>query len=545
MALRREGLDAHPRVRDGIRLLIDRAIPTGGWNYGNSKVFGRCLRPQPGPTALALLALAGTASRSPVIAPALDYLERTLPDLHAGWSLGWAWLALRVWDRAPRVSPTWLAEAAARARATPRPSWPWPRSPWPARSERPRSFSGEFRLMFDFHKRTFFGDCREDTGSFSDLLRKGCWVPRVPPWEPVRNGPGHGFPRRNPWHPSASAQHPGIVANASICEGKPMDRRRFLAGMGAAAIAGAQAGCGPRRPVAPAAVFVAQAATYEVDLVRPIRDGLAALGIGAGAVRDRVVLLKPNLVEPSRHEPHINTHPAVVRAAAEVFLGLGARAVLVAEGQGHCRDAALVLELSGLGAMLDERRLSFVDLNHDEVYHVPNRLGRTRLPRLFLPATLRRADLIVSMPKMKTHHWAGVTLAMKNLFGVMPGIYYGWPKNVLHQQGIPASILDINATVRPHLAIVDGIVGMEGDGPIMGVPKHSGVLVLGTNLPAVDATAARLMDVDPRRIAYLTAAEQEGLGPITASAIVQRGEPIAALAQRYEPLHHPAFPRLR
>ena len=60
---------------------------------------------------------------------------------------------------------------------------------------------------------------------------------------------------------------------------------------------------------------------------------------------------------------------------------------------------------------------------------------------------------------------------MKNLFGVMPGLYYGWPKNVLHHAGIGGSILDINAAVKPHLAIVDGIIGMEGDGPIMGTPS--------------------------------------------------------------------------
>ena len=114
-----------------------------------------------------------------------------------------------------------------------------------------------------------------------------------------------------------------------------------------------------------------------------------------------------------------------------------------------------------------------------------------------MPASLKRADLIVSLPKLKTHHWAGVTLSLKNLFGVMPGIVYGWPKNVLHYAGIGQSILDIAAAVRPHLAIVDGIVGMEGDGPIMGTPRRLGVLVMGTNLPAVDATCARLMRIDP------------------------------------------------
>ena len=119
--------------------------------------------------------------------------------------------------------------------------------------------------------------------------------------------------------------------------------------------------------------------------------------------------------------------------------------------------------------------IEFVDLNHDDVDPVAQpaavHAGWTALP---CPATLRRADLIVSLPKLKTHHWAGVTLSMKNLFGVMPGVCYGWPKNVLHHAGIPQSILDINAAVRPHLAIVDGIVGMEGDGPIMGTPAAAG-----------------------------------------------------------------------
>jgi uncharacterized protein (DUF362 family) len=112
---------------------------------------------------------------------------------------------------------------------------------------------------------------------------------------------------------------------------------------------------------------------------------------------------------------------------------------------------------------------------------------------------------------------------MKNLFGTMPGSFYGWPKNVLHNAGIVESIIDINATLRPHFAIVDGIIGMEGDGPIMGTAKKSGVLVMGRNLPAVDATCARLMGINPRKIDYLAAANNR-LGPIQESLITQRGE---------------------
>jgi uncharacterized protein (DUF362 family) len=292
------------------------------------------------------------------------------------------------------------------------------------------------------------------------------------------------------------------------------------------------------------AVVIAEAPSYRVNLEGIIGAGLAELGIELGDVRGKTVLLKPNLVEPCADAPQVNTHPQVVRAAAEVFRGLGAARVVVAEGPGHCRDAQLVLDQSGLGDVLAKARLEFVDLNYDDLVMVPNRFGRTALRRLALPATLKQADWIVSMPKMKTHHWAGVTLSMKNLFGLLPGVYYGWPKNVLHHAGIPQSILDINAAVRPHLAIVDGIVGMEGDGPIMGTPKELGALVMGTNLTAVDATCARLMKIDPARVAYL--AEAAGrLGPIAEAHIEQRGESIASLAQSFEVLDHPAFTALR
>jgi uncharacterized protein (DUF362 family) len=281
-----------------------------------------------------------------------------------------------------------------------------------------------------------------------------------------------------------------------------------------------------------ASAFIASAPSYDTDLETIIRRALQELGIGRDWIKDKSVMLKPNLVEPSVEAPHVNTHPAVVRAAAEVFRGWDAREVFVAEGQGHCRDTYWVLEQSGLGRMLEEEKIEFVDLNHDDVFSAPNRLGISSLRELMLPQSLRRADLVVSMPKMKTHHLAGVTLSMKNLFGVMPGICYGWPKNLLHYAGIGEAILDITAAVRPQLAILDGIVGMEGDGPIMGSPIASGVLVLGTNLLAVDATAARLMGLNPRSISYLSRAS--GIfGPIAEAHIGQIGERIAESSKNY------------
>ena len=319
-----------------------------------------------------------------------------------------------------------------------------------------------------------------------------------------------------------------------------------MTGLGAAAAAGlgGKLVCDRNEWSVRASVFIAQAVDYQADLESKISAGLLELGLGRSWVAGKSVLIKPNLVEPSRAAPEINTHPLVVRAAAEVFRRWGAREVFVAEGPGHCRDAMLVLDQSGLGEVLDESGLEFVDLNHDEVDFVPNRLRQSSLPELALPASVKRADLIVSVPKLKTHHWAGVTLSLKNLFGVMPGIVYGWPKNVLHYAGIGPSILDIAAAVRPHLAIVDGIVGMEGDGPIMGTPRRSGVLVMGTNLPAVDATCARLMRIDPWRVGYLAAASAR-LGPIAERNISQRGETIANLAQPFQLIDRPWLAGLR
>jgi uncharacterized protein (DUF362 family) len=136
------------------------------------------------------------------------------------------------------------------------------------------------------------------------------------------------------------------------------------------------------------------------------------------------------------------------------------------------------------------------------------------------------------MAKLKTHHWTGVTLSMKKLFGLIPGSFYGWPKNVLHHAGIEDCILDINATVKPHFAIVDGIVGMEGDGPIMGTPKAAGVIIMGRNFPAVDATCARIMGIDPMRVEHL--ADSSGrLGAIREENIRQRGERLSAVQTQF------------
>ncbi len=311
-----------------------------------------------------------------------------------------------------------------------------------------------------------------------------------------------------------------------------LSRRELLLGAAATTIAACKArpydpGSFSRPSESPVGLFAAD--RYGDSLADVMFRGLQQL---APSVKGLRVLLKPNMVE-FEHDTVINTHPSVVAAAADGLLRLGAKEILVGEGPGHRRDVEYLLDSTGLFDYLSDRRLGFVDLNHDDIVWTDLRSNFTGLRQLALPAELVRADLVVSMPKLKTHHWAMLTAGMKNLFGVVPGAIYGWPKNILHARGIENSILDLAATVRPQFTIVDGIVGMEGDGPIMGHARPVGALVMGADVVAVDATCARIMGIDPARVRYLAEAAQF-LGNLAERKIEMAGEPLARFARSFE-----------
>ncbi len=310
-------------------------------------------------------------------------------------------------------------------------------------------------------------------------------------------------------------------------------------GFQTAASAALLSGCAADRKDAPSftgtsAVSILKAGSYDADLTRIILTGLAQAGVPD--VKGKRVLLKPNLVEFDSATA-INTHPRVVAAAFEAFQSLGAK-VTIGEGPGHRRDTMGLTEEAGYWREIRALDRHFVDLNRDDVKSISNFLNREQF---FFSETLLGADLIVSLPKMKTHHWAGATLSMKNLFGLVPGAVYGWPKNLLHYHGIANSIVALNRRFRNTFAIVDGIVGMEGNGPIQGSAKPMGVLVFGRDVVAVDATCCRLMGLDPARVEYLQLAAD--LGAIPDGQISQRGEDPGALRRDF--LILPEFQYLR
>lgn len=302
------------------------------------------------------------------------------------------------------------------------------------------------------------------------------------------------------------------------------DRRRFLgAAAGAVVTTGATVqqlrpkhSVNYRRPRSLVAVLNCD--RYSEKIEDLLLDGLRMFPID---VRGKSVLLKPNLVEDLPGP--VNTNPVLIGAAARSFLRLGASRVVIGEGPGHQRDTELVVHAAGLDQTLRDPRITFADLNRDELRNVRLKADYSGLRELWFPRAALAADVIVSMPKVKTHHWAGVTLSLKNMFGIVPGMKYGWPKNLLHWAGIHESILDICATVPVHFVIADGITAMEGNGPLQGSPRHLGQIVLADDPVAADATCARLMGLEPIRVKHIQMAGRF-LGNLDERAIEMRGE---------------------
>jgi uncharacterized protein (DUF362 family) len=285
-------------------------------------------------------------------------------------------------------------------------------------------------------------------------------------------------------------------------------------------------------------VAILRAESYSHNLESILYSGLELFDLD---LRGKTVLLKPNLVDyiPGNH---INTHPLLVCAAVECFRRLGAKNVLVGEGPGHQRDTELVLLESGFTDELRQLKVPFVDLNRDELVMTPLLATYTGMKRLWLPRTVLEADFVVSMPKVKTHHWSGVTLSMKNMFGAVPGAKYGWPKNILHWKGIQESILDVCATVPVHFVIADAIVAMEGNGPLNGHPRPLNRIVLADDPVAADATCARLMGLDPTRITHIRIGAQF-LGNASLGRIDQLADAVCAPSNPFDAV--PEFQHLR
>ncbi len=281
-----------------------------------------------------------------------------------------------------------------------------------------------------------------------------------------------------------------------------------------------------------ARVALAACPSYDSDILASLRE--AWRNAEMPNLNSARVVLKPNLVDFVGKFPAF-THPRVTQAMIQLAREQGARSIVVADGPTFRRDPQAVLDATGYTEMLAREKIEFVDLNYDDLGTFPLKGGYTKLKTMFVARTILDADLFVSMPKLKTHHWTQISASIKNLFGIVPGIKYGWPKNTLHIERISGFLAELADSVPTRAcAVVDGIAGMEGDGPLFGTPVPSGALIVGSDLVAVDSTCARVMGFDPAQIDYLAFANWAGIGMIAPAKIDLVGEPLAKLQRAFE-----------
>ncbi|MBY0551567.1 MAG: DUF362 domain-containing protein [Candidatus Obscuribacterales bacterium] len=249
-------------------------------------------------------------------------------------------------------------------------------------------------------------------------------------------------------------------------------------------------------------------------------------------VKGKKILLKINMVDFRSDRP-LTTDKAVVEAAVKLMAQLGAAEIIVGDASALNRDTDYLLEATGIGQCCSKLGVPFVDLNIDDIDKVENAAGLTKEKFFAMPRTVTQCDLLISMPKLKTHRLALVTASLKNLFGAIPGRAYGWPKNFLHVNGIAPSVIDLAIAAKPGFAIMDAIVAMEGHGPLDGTPVNTGYLILGPDLAAVDAVGCRTMKIAPENVAYMRIAE-EMIGNTRPEKITLTAESIEAVAREFK-----------
>lgn len=249
--------------------------------------------------------------------------------------------------------------------------------------------------------------------------------------------------------------------------------------------------------ISPDIVAIAKCFSYNPnELEEALFQSIDFLKIEERLYSSKEVLIKPNCIEARFPEEYSTTHPVFLESLINVLKNYIGGKIVVGEGSGHERDSTLILRNTGIGKMLEKVGVKFIDLNYDDVkiVDVPHPLT---FHRIVLPESLLNSDMVISVPKMKTHHWTGVSLGMKNLFGVLPGSVYGFPKNRLHWASFPRVIADLTSVIKPGLTFIDGIVAMEGNGPLDGKRKKMNILISGTNAFSTDVISSRIMDISP------------------------------------------------
>ena len=275
------------------------------------------------------------------------------------------------------------------------------------------------------------------------------------------------------------------------------------------------------------------------------------------------VVIKPNIVNLESSGSGAITDCRVVKAIIRTVHRLAPSArITVAEGaggwappdkdlEGISAERGDGLEVAGYRDLLEDPDLSdvdldIVDLNFDRSVKVQVPGGGNCLSEYYLPETVLDCDVLIDVPVLKVTGVVGMTVAMKNLIGILPGMVYGWPKMTGYPPGkgpglphapqvLDEVIVDIATLAHVDFTVVDAIVGMEGAriGREGGDPVRMNTVVAGRDIVAVDAVCARLMGFNPDDFEFLTLAAWRGLGICDLEKIVVKGSDLEAIARRF------------
>jgi uncharacterized protein (DUF362 family) len=252
----------------------------------------------------------------------------------------------------------------------------------------------------------------------------------------------------------------------------------------------------------------------------------------AGGMNDLIrsgmrVMIKPNMVAPpTSAEAGACTSPLVCQAVADVVKELGARPI-IAESSARGADTEAAYRIMGYDT-LRAQGYEVVDLKQDKTVRIPLVDGRV-LNEITTFELVTQVDAIISVPVLKTHDQGQVTLALKNL----KGLVIDADKRRIHQIGMFDGAVDLVSHFKPVFAVVDGIIGQEGMGPLLGLPVAMGLVLAGRDLVAVDAIAGRIMGFAPAEVPITVTAANRGLGTMDEAEIEVTGEPVASVARRF------------
>jgi uncharacterized protein (DUF362 family)/Pyruvate/2-oxoacid:ferredoxin oxidoreductase delta subunit len=280
-------------------------------------------------------------------------------------------------------------------------------------------------------------------------------------------------------------------------------------------------------------VSITKCDSYELEKVRTsVTSSLAPLGGLKSFVKagDRV-LVKLNLLGAKLPEAAVTSHPAVAQAVIELIQEHGGTPVVGDAPGGGCSAATYktLLKTTGIQRVIDETGCESVRFDDDKKEVISER-ART-FKKLWICKAVIEADVIIGIPKLKTHMLTYYTGAIKLLYGYVPGLTKAeYHLHTARDVALFADLLlDLHETYPPSVAVMDAIVGMEGEGPTNGIPRQIGLIMASTSCTALDYVAATLANFQPFTVPTIELAHERGIGPSALQDITIFGEDVKEL----------------